>query len=503
MQSLLINGAWRAANATDSFKAFNPATGQAIGTAYPQSAWSDCERALQAAADAVEPLETVGPDAIADFLLGYAQRIEDDRQAICRVAEAETGLPQAPRLLDLELPRTVKQLRLAAESARAESWREPIRDPEANIHSCLGPIGPVVTFGPNNFPLAYNPVAGGDFAGAIAAGNPVIAKAHPAHPETSRRLAEHTLVALESSGLPRATVQMIYGCSNEDGVRLVSDPRVGAVGFTGSRRGGVVLKAAADAVGVPIYLEMSGVNPVFFLPRVVEQRTEELAAELVGSCLLASGQFCTCPNLFVLQASPAAETLMKSTIGRMQSTEPQVLLTSGVRDGMATSVAKLKAAGAEVLTGGAIEPGDSFRFQNTLMRVSGDVFLADLETLQAEAFGPATLAVVVETDEQLLAVAERIEGSLTGSVYSAADGGDDPLADRVMQRLRRRVGRLLNDKMPTGVTVTPAMNHGGPFPATGHPGFTAVGMPTSIRRFTKLDCYDHVRPERLPACLRG
>lgn len=502
MQPILIDGEWIPPEVADSFRAENPANGHPLGGIYPISAWSDCERALNAAAGAVDAVERAGGAAIAGFLSDYAQRIEDDLPSLCGVAESETGLPQRPRLMELEGPRTIRQLRLAAEAAATESWRAPIRDPEANIHSCLGPIGPVVAFGPNNFPMAYNPVAGGDFASAIAAGNPVIAKAHPAHPETSRRLAEHALAALRESPLPAATVQMLYGCSNDDGLRLVSDPRVGAVGFTGSRRAGVALKATADAVGTPIYLEMSGVNPVFFLPAVVAEKPVDLAAELVGSCLLASGQFCTCPNLFVVRRGPEADTLIAAVGEQMRAREPGVLLTIGVRDGMAESIRRLVACGAEVLTGGGAVPGPGYRFQPTLLRVDGQRFLDDPESLQTEAFGPATLAVLADSDEQMLRIAERIEGSLTGSVYSQVEGADDGLAHQLMSRLRRRVGRLLNDKMPTGVAVSPAMNHGGPYPATGHPGFTAVGLPTAIRRFAKLDCYDNVREPRLPKVLR-
>ena len=226
-----------------------------------------------------------------------------------------------------------------------------------------------------------------------------------------------------------------------------------------------------------------------------------LVNELAGSCLLGSGQFCTCPNLFVLFAGDAAESFIAELKAQFDSRPCGTLLSEHVLETLAKSVAALREAGAEFVTGGQAGKGPGFCFQNTLLRVSGGQFLKSAERLQTEAFGNATLAVVVDGLEQAKAVAARLEGSLTASLYSAADGSDDSLYDALAPILRRRAGRLLNDKMPTGVAVSPAMNHGGPFPATGHPGFTAVGIPASLRRFAMLECYDNVRPQRLPAWL--
>ncbi len=502
MHPVWIDSAWRPAQARGEFVANNPRTGQTLQDVYPVSDAADYELALQAAVRAAAELEQIPAEQIAKFLDRYAERIESAADALCNQAELETGLPATPRLKDVELPRTANQLRLAATAARAQSWRHPIRDDSAGVHSCFGPVGPVVVFGPNNFPLAFNAISGGDFAAAIAAGNPVIAKAHPAHPGTSRLLAAEAAAACEDAELPAGSIQMLYGLENEAGLKLVADPRVGSVAFTGSRRGGLALKAAADAVGTPIYLEMSSVNPVFFLPGALQERGEELAAELAGSVLLGAGQFCTCPNLVVLPAGDAADQFVGVVQEKLAGSPTGCLLTAGVCEGMAASVAALQSAGARLLTGGTPVEADGFQFANTLLSVSGEAFLSNAGELQTEAFGPASLVVIADAAEQLLTIADQIEGSLTGSVYSSTGGEDDTLAADLMRRLRRRVGRLLNDKMPTGVAVSPAMNHGGPFPATGHPGFTAVGMPASIRRFTKLDCYDNVREHRLPACLQ-
>jgi 2,5-dioxopentanoate dehydrogenase len=245
------------------------------------------------------------------------------------------------------------------------------------------------------------------------------------------------------------------------------------------------------------------VNPVFFLPGAVRERRAELVNDLAGSCLLGTGQFCTCPNLFVLFGGGDAESFLTDLQSQFESRPAGTLLSDHVRQTLENSVAALRQAGAELVTGGEPEEPPGFRFANTLLRVSGKEFLRDPGRLQTEAFGNATLAVVVDGVEQAGAVAERLEGSLTGSLYSATDGSDEPVYQAIAPVLRRRVGRLLNDKMPTGVAVSPAMNHGGPFPATGHPNFTAVGMPASIRRFAMLECYDNVRANRLPPWLQN
>jgi NADP-dependent aldehyde dehydrogenase len=501
-EPVLIGGQWRSAQQAGTIRAINPATGEPLPHEYPVSSWTDCDAALSAAARATLELESLPPTAIATFLENYADRLAANSEEICAQANLETALPVKPRLADVEMPRTVNQLKQAAAAARDGSWRLATIDEQNNIRSGYAAIGPVAVFGPNNFPLAFNGVSGGDFAAAIAAGNPVIAKAHPLHPRTSQLMAQQAHEAAQSAGLPPGTVQMIYKTSRQDGTRLVSDPRLGAVAFTGSRAGGMALKAAADGVGKPIYLEMSSVNPVFFLPGAVAERRADLVNELVGSCLLGAGQFCTCPNLFVLFAGDAAEAFISELKTQLDSRPAGTLLSGEVLDSLVTVVRALQDAGAELVTGGKPVKQKGFSHQNTLLRVSGDRFLQSAALLQTEAFGNATLAVVVNGIDQACDVAARLEGSLTGSMYSATDGTDDKLHDRLALILRRRVGRLLNDKMPTGVAVSPAMNHGGPFPATGHPGFTAVGIPASLRRFAMLHCYDNVRHHRLPPWLQ-
>ena len=497
-----IDGTWRDASAASTFSAENPATGAQLPGEYPVSVWSDCDAALDAAVEAARLLRAVSGDEIAAFLDGYAGHIEAAADAIVAIAHQETGLAIKPRLRDVELVRTTTQLRQAAAAAREGSWQQPVLDTRNNIRSHYAPIGPVVVFGPNNFPFAYNGVCGGDFAAAIATGCPVLAKSHPLHPGTSKLLAECASRALAATSLPQATVQMLYDVSNEDGLRLVSDPRVGASGFTGSRAGGLRLKAAADAAGKLMYLEMSSLNPVVLLPGAVAERGEALAVELADSCLAASGQFCTSPNLILALAGEPTEQLARALAETLRTRPSAPLLSQSGLSGLHEGVQWLVDAGASVVTGGARQDGDGFRYQNTLLRVSGRGFLAEAEKLQREAFGNATMLVTIEDRATLMQVLAALEGNLTGSIYSASNGADDELYEPAAAALRFRVGRLLNDKVPTGVALSPAMNHGGPFPSTAHPGFTAVGIPRSMLRFGVLHCYDNVREDRLPPALR-
>jgi 2,5-dioxopentanoate dehydrogenase len=501
IQPVLIGGQWRTAHELGEFQAENPQTGEPLGDLYPISAWEDCDQALTHAAEAARELRQLPGTAIGRFLELYADRIEARAAELVAMAHQETALPKSPRLAEVELPRTTGQLRQAAAAARDGSWCLATVDSRSNIRSHLAPLGPVCVFGPNNFPFAFNSAAGGDFAAAIAAGNPVIAKAHTSHPGTTRLLAEAALEALQETRLPRATVQLLYRIRHEDGSRLVADPRVGATGYTGSREAGLTLKAAADQVGKPIYLELSSINPVLILPGCLEERGQELVEEFAGSCLMGTGQFCTNPGLVIVLSSERAEEFIRAAAERFQAAPVGTLLSAGVQRHLTTSIERLVNAGARVLTGHQPVAGSGYRYANTLLEVSGTKFLEHAAELQGEAFGNCSLVVEAGDVAECREILARLEGNLTGTIYSARDGRDDGIYDELAPLLRSRVGRLLNDKMPTGVAVSPAMNHGGPFPATGHPGFTAVGIPAALRRFAALECYDQVRADRLPPCL--
>lgn len=503
VQRVLIAGTWRASDASGTFQAANPQTGEKLAEVYPISKWADCDAALAAAAEAFQKLRALPRSQIATFLRGMADRLEARTEELAKTANAETGYPVKPRLADVELPRTVGQLRQAATACEDESWSMPTIDTKGGIRSRFEALGPVAVFGPNNFPFAFGSASGGDFAAAIAAGCPVIAKANTSHPATTRLMAEEAHAAAVAAGLPTGTVQLIYRTSHTDGERLVADPRLGAVAYTGSRNAGLKLKASADAVGKPIYLELSSVNPVVMLPGALEERADALVDEFTTSCLMGTGQFCTNPGLVLFVEGPKTETFIAAVAKKFEAAPVGALLSSNVAESLAGGVATLVKAGAKPVAGAKASEAAGFRYQNTLLTATAAQFIADPHALQTECFGNQSLFVVAKNLGELVTALGGLEGNLTGCVYSDTKGSDDAAYEQVAPALRGKVGRLLNDKMPTGVAVSAAMNHGGPFPATGHPSFTAVGIPAAIHRFAMLACYDNVREHRLPASLKN
>ena len=495
---ILIAGQWRDSAGSETFRAFDPVTGNATGDAFPVSPAAELETAVIAAVAAAPALAALAPETIAGFLESYAAGIEADIEALAALASSETALPITPRLVGNELPRTVLQLRQAAIAVRARSWTQPVIDTAAGLRSALGPLGkPVLVFGPNNFPFAYNAIAGSDFASAIAARNPVIAKAHPGYPGSSRALARIAHRAAQDAGLPQGSVQMLYQFDKEDGLALAGDARIGAIGFTGSRAAGLALKAAADRVGTPFFGELSAINPVVILPGALAERGMTLAQEYVGSCLLGSGQFCTNPGLVIVPEGDAGDAFVATAAELFSSAAPAVVFSEGVLAGLDHGVATLRTAGARVIAGTAQRVTPGFRFVPTLLQVDAASFLRAPQALQTEAFGPVGLLVRSPDEATTRAILGTLEGSLTGAVY--AGEGDAESAARLAAILRLRVGRLIHNRMPTGVAVSAAMNHGGPYPSTTAPGFSAVGMPGAIRRFAALYCYDHNPAAWLPA----
>lgn len=505
MEQVLIAGEWRSSVEPEgAFRATDPATGEIIGPEFPRSNAREVERVLAAAVAVADELAHAAPEKIADFLERYAAGIEAASEPLVALAHAETGLPVKPRLADVELPRTANQLRQCAQAVRTYSWTHPVIDTKAGLRAHYAPLSkPVVIFGPNNFPLAFNAIAGSDFASAIAARNPVIAKAHPLHPATSQLLARIAHRALAEAGLPASSIQMLYDFDTSLGLQLAGDRRVGAIAFTGSRSGGLALKAAADRVGTPIYAEMSSVNPVVLLSGALRERGEALAQEFFASCTMGSGQFCTNPGLVLVPQGDAGDVFTRAVSQHFANAAPALLFSAGVRQHLEQAVADLRAAGAQVAAGKAEASAPGARYAPTLLAVNGKTFLSSSEALQQEAFGPVSLLVKYQDAAEAAAIVRALEGNLTGSLFAAADGSDAEAYERIAGALRPRVGRLINDKWPTGVAVSPAMQHGGPYPSASHSGFTSIGMPAAIRRFAALHGYDNVREaERLPMELR-
>lgn len=501
--AVLLDGRWRQSAGMETFLTTNPQTGESLGS-YPISPWTEVEDALAAGARAYDGMHDVGAEAVPHFLERFADRIEKRADGLVEVASAETALPENPRLADVELPRTMDQLRQAAAAARSRSWKRPVISSRARIASFHESIaGVVCVFGPNNFPLAFNGASGGDFAAAVATGHPIIAKANPGHPATTRMLAEEGSAAATEVGLPSGFIQLIYRTSHADGARLVADGRVAATAYTGSRQGGLALKRAAEASGNLIYLEMSSVNPVVVLPGAWRERGLPLAEELASSLLTGAGQFCTSPGLLFVLAGPEADEIRASLKRELEKAPVGTLLGGRVVDALGETAAIWEESGARLVASASSPEAVACSYPNSMMEIDGAGFLNASEQLQKEAFGNLSLLIVCENVDELRGCLDLLEGNLTGSIYSATTGEDDVAYATVVRALRPRVGRLLNDKAPTGVAVVPAMNHGGPFPSTGHAGFTAVGIPASLERFSMLQCFDNVRDDRLPPDLQA
>ncbi len=496
----MIAGVWRAAEAVGSFQAFDPTAGRPRDSLWPVSGWRDIDAAVAAAVQAAAELAKLPGDSTAAFLDRYAARLEARGGELVAVAHAETGLPVKPRLADRELPRMLDQLRQAAAAAREGSWRMAMIDSENNIRSAAFGLGPVAVFPPGNFPLAYGAVTGGDFAAAIAGGNPVIAKAHPGHPAVSRLAAEEAVAALRETGLPAATVQLVHGLEAADGERLVADPRIGGTGFTGGQEAGRKLFAAASAAGRVIWVEMGSINPVVLLPGAVAAGGAKIAAELVASVTGSAGQVCIKPGLVFLIDDKPGMALLRELTKRFEAVGEQVLLGPSGCDRLAAAVERLALAGARPVVGGARR--GPCNFTATLLEVTATELVANPAALLVEAFGNATVLVRCATVEELKRALVPVQGALAASFYAATDGRDEALCREIVPLLVARAGRVVENRMTTGMAVTPPMQHGGPWPSAAPPFFTAVGMPWAILRFARRICFDGWSQERLPECLR-
>ena len=413
----------------------------------------------------------------AAILRAIASALEGNGDALIEQANRETSLG-LPRLKN-ELGRTCNQMRMFAALVEEGSWVDArIDHGKIDVRSMRRPIGPVAVFGASNFPLAFS-VPGGDTASALAAGCPVIVKAHPAHPETSRIAAR----AIEAS-VPRGVFALIEGF--EAGIELVKHPAIKSVAFTGSRRGGRALMdlAAARPEPVPVFAEMGSINPVFILPRAMQSRGAEIAAGLHASVTLGVGQFCTNPGLVIASDSNA---FVETLAAKMSATPCATMLTPSIagayRDGV-ERFASLAYRRAFVDGGAALFTADAKTFLDT-------------EELRDEVFGPSTLVVQCDSCERMLDVARSLEGQLTATIH--ADEGDD--VEELLRILETRVGRVVFNGFPTGVEVVPAMVHGGPYPATSDPRSTSDGT-RAIERFTRLVAWQNAPDAMLPEELR-
>jgi 2,5-dioxopentanoate dehydrogenase len=426
----------------------------------------------------------------------------DDLILRCMV---ETGLTRAR--LEAERARTVGQLQLFAEVVRQGSFldvridrglpeRKPLPRPDLRLLKI--PLGPVAVFGSSNFPLAFS-VAGGDTASALAAGCPVIAKAHSAHPGTSELVGRAVLAAAKATGMPDGVFSLLFDRGITIGQSLVADRRIRAVGFTGSRRGGTALMAiaATRAEPIPVYAEMSSINPVFLLPDALRQRASAIAKDFVAALTLGAGQFCTNPGLVIAIADQALDDFIKAAAALITTTPAATMLTPGIFAAYQTGVAAVAQHDAVEQVASGLE-GGLFQGRVNLFVASADAFLAHRE-LQDEIFGATSLVVRCRDADQMVAVADALEGQLTAALHVAA--ADHSLTRRLLPRIERKVGRILIGSFGTGVEVAHAMVHGGPYPATSDGRSTSVGT-LAIDRFLRPLCYQDLPEALLPDALK-
>jgi alpha-ketoglutaric semialdehyde dehydrogenase len=491
---------------TQTFRASNPTTATFLEPPFSSAGEAEVQRACQLASEAFDKYRSLDSETRARFLETIADRIMALGDELLERANAESGLPLAR--LTGERGRTVGQLRLFADELRKGGWqgirldpampdRKPL--PRADLRQRKVPVGPVVVFGASNFPLAFS-VAGGDTASALAAGCPVIVKGHSAHPGTSELVAQAITEAVAQCGLHPGVFSMLIGDSRALGAALVADPRVKAVGFTGSRGGGTALMkiAAARHEPIPVYAEMSSINPVLLLPGALAARAEALGKEFVASLTMGSGQFCTNPGLVFALEGPHVDTFIASASAALGGAAPQVMLTAGIFDAYQKGVDRLASnKSVKTIARGTETPGKNCG-RGALFSVAASALQANPEITE-EVFGASSVIVRCANESELLDVLEKMEGQLTATLHITEE--DHALALSLIPTLERKAGRLLANGWPTGVEVSHAMVHGGPYPATSDGRSTSVGT-LAIERFLRPVCYQDLPDALLPHVLR-
>jgi NADP-dependent aldehyde dehydrogenase len=489
------------------FSAVDPATGEQIAPAFASAGPTDVGRACALAEAACESYAATTPEVRATFLDAVADRIAALKEEIIPRAMRETGLPLAR--LEGEIGRTVGQLRLFASVVRQGDWldatidsalpdRQPL--PRVDLRRANIAIGPVAVFGASNFPLAFS-VAGGDTASAFAAGCPVVVKGHPAHPGTGELVARAIREAVAACGLHEGVFSYLPGPSIELGGALVADPRIKAVGFTGSRGGGLALMkiAAERAEPIPVYAEMSSINPVILFPAALDARGRAIAEGFVQSLTMGAGQFCTNPGLLIGLAGEALDRFAELAGQALEASRPVTMLTPGIHSSFEKGVAALEAhAAVKVVARGCVGDGVN-QARGALFATDAQSFLAD-PVLGHEVFGSSSVLIRCKDIAEMKQVIAGLEGQLTATLMM--DEADHDLAAELVLPLARKAGRVLANGWPTGVEVSHAMIHGGPYPATSDGRTTSVGS-LAIARFLRPVCFQNLPDALLPPALRA
>jgi alpha-ketoglutaric semialdehyde dehydrogenase len=501
----LLIGSQSVRGANGVIEAIDPATGKALAPLFGGATPDDLERACALAWAAFDTYRETSLEQRAAFLETIAENILAIGEPLIERCVAESGLPRAR--IEGERGRTVGQLRMFAGVVRSGDFLEarvdpaqPDRKPMARVDLRLRniPVGPVAVFGASNFPLAFS-VAGGDTASALAAGCPVIAKAHSAHPGTSELVGRAIAQAVVQCGLPEGTFSLLFDSGRAVGQGLVSDARIKAVGFTGSRAGGTALMAlaAARAEPIPVYAEMSSTNPVLLFPHALANRAEAIASQFVGSLVMGAGQFCTNPGLLLAVEGAALARFVAAACEALARQAAATMLTPGIHRAYEAGVSALAGHPAVATeargAAGAFGQGQAGLFSTTAAAFEQDA------RLHGEIFGAASLLVRCPDLATMRRIVDGLEGQLTAAVH--IDEGDYDDARPLLPVLERRVGRILVNGFGTGVEVGHAMVHGGPYPSTADGRSTSVGS-LAIFRFLRPVCYQDMPDALLPAALK-
>ena len=503
--AMLIGGTSRQASAR--FAAIDPATGESLSPDF-SSAGADAVAEAAALAEAAFPAyAATDPETRAAFLDRVAAAILAIGDDLIARAMRETGLPRAR--LEGERGRTIGQLRMFAGLVRQGDWLDATIDPalpdrqplpRPDLRRINLPLGPIAVFGASNFPLAFS-VAGGDTASALAAGCPVIVKGHPAHPGTGELVARAVQGAVAESGLPEGVFSFLPGETNELGSALVADPRIKAVGFTGSRAGGLALMriAAGREEPIPVFAEMSSINPVILFPAALAARGPQIATAFVQSLTMGAGQFCTNPGLVLALDSPALDAFIVAAVEALGASPPTTMLSPGIHTSFERGVDALASHGAvRMIARGCVGEGVN-QASGALFQTDAGSFLSD-RALAHEVFGSSSIVIRCRDLSEIAEVVRSLEGQLTATLQ--IDRDDEEAAARLMSVIAGRVGRILANGWPTGVEVSPAMVHGGPYPATSDGRTTSVGT-LAIERFLRPVCFQNLPEGLLPPALRN
>jgi 2,5-dioxopentanoate dehydrogenase len=485
---------------------FNPATNEQLDPAYSLITEDQLKLATAAAADAYPSFSTLDPETHAGFLDAIADNIEAIGEELIVRAGQETGLPAAR--LQGERARTTGQLRLFANVVRQGDFRGVRVDPaipdrtplpRADIRQRQIPLGPVAVFGASNFPLAFS-TAGGDTASALAAGCPVVFKAHNAHPGTGELVGQAVAKAVKDFGLHPGVFSLVYGPGASIGQALVADPAIKAVGFTGSQAAGIALMktAAARREPIPVYAEMSSLNPVFVFEGALKGDIDALAAQYVTAVTGSSGQLCTSPGLLFAPEGELGDKLAAAVGRAVSACAGQTMLTAGIAGSWNAGAEALGSADGVNLIGKGLEGETRNAPAPTIFGTQVRDFVTN-HVLHEEIFGAASLVIRYGSTDELLDAVARLEGQLTASLQLTEE--DYPTAAPLIPALEQKVGRIIINGWPTGVEVGHAMVHGGPFPATSDSRTTSVGT-LAINRFLRPVAYQNIPQELLPAPLQ-